>query len=175
MKAGRASGFHAGTSGNERGEVVTNGGRVFAITSFGRDIASARALSYAMADKIRYEGKYHRTDIGLELLWRALSVGCPRGVLRSHAPTKKATRRSRMAFSVYRKRRSQSICSGADLYLFWYHIQVKKAMKPMAIRNLLKKVPIGGTNVNTPVKKLPMKFQKAVQKATIVFVFTRQI
>lgn len=60
--------FHAGTSGNERGEVVTNGGRVFAITSFGRDIASARALSYAMADKIRYEGKYHRTDIGLDLL-----------------------------------------------------------------------------------------------------------
>ena len=41
------------------GEVVTNGGRVFAITPFGRDIASARALSYAMADKIRYEGKYH--------------------------------------------------------------------------------------------------------------------
>lgn len=60
--------FHAGTSRNERGEVVTNGGRVFAITSFGRDIPSARALSYAMADRIRYEGKYHRTDIGQDLL-----------------------------------------------------------------------------------------------------------
>lgn len=61
------------------------------------------------------------------------------------------------------------------MYLFWYHIQVKKAMKPMAIRNLLKKVPIGGTNVNTPVKKLPMKFQKAVQNATMLLLFTGQI
>ncbi len=81
----------------------------------------------------------------------------------------------RMAFSFYRERWDQSICSGADLYLFWNHIQLKKAMKPMAMSTLLKKVPIGGTKVKTPVKKLPMKFQKAVQKATIVFVFTRQI
>lgn len=60
--------FHAGTSTNAAGEVVTNGGRVFAITSFGSDISSARALSYAAAERIRYEGKYCRSDIGLDLL-----------------------------------------------------------------------------------------------------------
>jgi phosphoribosylamine--glycine ligase len=60
--------FHAGTSTNAAGEVVTNGGRVFAITSFGTDISSARALSYAAAEKIGYEGKYHRSDIGLDLI-----------------------------------------------------------------------------------------------------------
>ncbi len=60
--------FHAGTSTNAAGEVVTNGGRVFAITSFGTDISSARALSYATAEKIGYEGKYHRSDIGLDLI-----------------------------------------------------------------------------------------------------------
>lgn len=59
--------FHAGTAEKE-GEVLTNGGRVLAITSFGEDLASALKVSYSNAEKINYEGKYYRRDIGFEFL-----------------------------------------------------------------------------------------------------------
>lgn len=57
--------FHAGTTDKESG-VVTNGGRVLAITSYGNDIKEALATSYRNAEKINYEGKYYRKDIGYE-------------------------------------------------------------------------------------------------------------
>ena len=57
--------FHAGTK-NE-GVIKTNGGRVVAITSFGEDIESALAKSYINAEKISFEGKYYRNDIGFDL------------------------------------------------------------------------------------------------------------
>lgn len=59
--------LHAGTA-EKAGTVVTNGGRVIAITSFGKDITSALKKSYANARKIRFEGKYFRKDIGQDLL-----------------------------------------------------------------------------------------------------------
>lgn len=65
---GQASGsllFHAGTAVKEE-EVTTSGGRVLALTSYGADIKEALALSYANAEKINFEGKYYRTDIGYE-------------------------------------------------------------------------------------------------------------
>ena len=59
--------FHAGTKSVDN-QVVTNGGRVMAITSFGDDIPSALALSNKNAALIEFEGKNYRRDIGLDLL-----------------------------------------------------------------------------------------------------------
>lgn len=59
--------FHAGTR-QDGDRVVTNGGRVLAITSFGPDIRSAVDQSLAAADKIDFKGKYYRKDIGKDLL-----------------------------------------------------------------------------------------------------------
>lgn len=58
--------FHAGTKA-QGDEVLTNGGRVLAITSFGTDISSAVNQSMEMANKINFEGKYFRSDIGFDL------------------------------------------------------------------------------------------------------------
>ena len=60
--------FHAGTKRNEENELQTSGGRVLAVTSFGKDIASALSLSNKNAEKIQFEGKYYRTDIGKDLI-----------------------------------------------------------------------------------------------------------
>ncbi|MCX6279863.1 MAG: phosphoribosylamine--glycine ligase [Bacteroidetes bacterium] len=60
--------FHAGTAANsETGEVITNGGRVMAVTSFGATMAEALEKSYKNAEKITYEGKHYRRDIGFDL------------------------------------------------------------------------------------------------------------
>lgn len=60
--------FHAGTSINTHGEVVTNGGRVMAITSFGDSLNEALGKSLTNATRINFEGKYYRKDIGFEFL-----------------------------------------------------------------------------------------------------------
>ena len=60
--------LHAGTKLNEEGYVVTNGGRVIAITSFGDNIKDALDTSYKNAELIQYEGKVYRKDIGYEFL-----------------------------------------------------------------------------------------------------------
>ena len=57
--------FHAGTK-NDAGSVVTNGGRVLAVTSYGSDILEAVKTSNESIDKISFEGKYYRRDIGYE-------------------------------------------------------------------------------------------------------------
>jgi phosphoribosylamine---glycine ligase len=59
--------FHSGTK-QDGEKTVTNGGRVFAVTSFGKDIDEAAEKSFAAAGNIRYEGKYYRKDIGKDLL-----------------------------------------------------------------------------------------------------------
>jgi phosphoribosylamine--glycine ligase len=57
--------FHAGTAmAKEAGEIVTNGGRVLGVTSLGATLSEARAKAYAAADKISFEGKQLRRDIG---------------------------------------------------------------------------------------------------------------
>ncbi|MBV9988953.1 MAG: phosphoribosylamine--glycine ligase [Chitinophagaceae bacterium] len=57
--------FHAGTREADD-EVVTNGGRVLAVTSYGNTISEAVAASRAALDKISFEGMYFRRDIGYE-------------------------------------------------------------------------------------------------------------
>ncbi len=59
--------FHAGTK-KEDGRILTNGGRVMAITSFGNTLEEALDNTYQNADKISYKGKYFRKDIGKDLL-----------------------------------------------------------------------------------------------------------
>lgn len=59
--------FHSGTAKDDSGRVITAGGRVIAVSSYGRDKAEALARSMQAARNIEFEGKYFRTDIGQDL------------------------------------------------------------------------------------------------------------
>ncbi len=60
--------FHAGTAVNSDGQLVTSGGRVIAASSLGDSIPDALARSYASIDKVNFDGKYFRRDIGRDLM-----------------------------------------------------------------------------------------------------------
>ena len=60
--------YHSGTALDEEGHVVTNGGRVLAITARGTTIQEAQAACYRTATQTLYEGKNYRHDIGNDLL-----------------------------------------------------------------------------------------------------------
>ncbi len=57
--------YHAGTKADERGRIVTAGGRVLGVTALGETIAEARERAYAACERIRFEGMVYRRDIAL--------------------------------------------------------------------------------------------------------------
>jgi phosphoribosylamine--glycine ligase len=59
--------FHAGTT-EKGGKIVTNGGRVLAVTAFGKDIEQAIERASKGAEAINYDKKYYRKDIGFDLI-----------------------------------------------------------------------------------------------------------
>jgi len=59
--------FHAGTAINTDGQLVTNGGRVIAVSSYGANKAEALAKSFDEAQKIHFTDRYFRRDIGADL------------------------------------------------------------------------------------------------------------
>ena len=59
--------FHAGTARNAEGEVITSGGRVLAVTSYGNTKDEALAQSFANIQNIHFHNSYYRRDIGFDL------------------------------------------------------------------------------------------------------------
>jgi len=59
--------FHAGTKLNDKGQVITSGGRVIAVSSYGINHKEAIEKSYLEMKKIDFEGIYYRKDIGFDL------------------------------------------------------------------------------------------------------------
>jgi len=57
--------FHAGTRRSADGELVTSGGRVFCVTALGSTLDDAREQAYRVYDRIAFDGKFCRRDIGL--------------------------------------------------------------------------------------------------------------
>jgi len=62
--------YHAGTKLNDRGELVTNGGRVLAVSAWGASLKDAVATAYENVAKIRFEGMQYRKDIAAKGLAR---------------------------------------------------------------------------------------------------------
>jgi phosphoribosylamine---glycine ligase len=59
--------FHAGTR-NDGGRILTNGGRVLAVSAWGQSLYEAQEISYRNARLISWDGIYYRTEIGFDLL-----------------------------------------------------------------------------------------------------------
>ena len=59
--------FHAGTK-SEKEKILTEGGRVLAVTGKGNSLEEARKLAYARVSEIEWDGLYFRNDIGVDLL-----------------------------------------------------------------------------------------------------------
>jgi len=60
--------WHCGTKFDDEGTLITDGGRVLAVTAMGETPEEALKRAYEVAEKIQYEGKYYRKDIGQDLL-----------------------------------------------------------------------------------------------------------
>lgn len=56
--------FHAGTKFDDKGQIVTNGGRVLGITAVGNSLKEARAKAYSATEWVDFANKYMRRDIG---------------------------------------------------------------------------------------------------------------
>lgn len=63
--------FHAGTKSNEKGKIVTNGGRVLCVTALGENVKDAQAKALQACEKINFEGMQYRKDIGYRAIERS--------------------------------------------------------------------------------------------------------
>lgn len=59
--------FHAGTKLSADGRVITNGGRVIALTSLASNLADAFRISYDSASRLQFDGVYYRKDLGKDV------------------------------------------------------------------------------------------------------------
>jgi phosphoribosylamine--glycine ligase len=66
-KLGGVTVFHAGTKGVE-GRLVTSGGRVLGVTARGKDLRAASERAYEAVERVRFEGRHYRRDIGRRAL-----------------------------------------------------------------------------------------------------------
>ena len=66
--------FHAGTALKD-GQIVTAGGRVLCATAIGASVADAQQQAYRLAEKIRWNGMFHRNDIGYRAIARERGEG----------------------------------------------------------------------------------------------------
>ncbi|MDD9155696.1 phosphoribosylamine--glycine ligase [Aliivibrio sp. S4TY2] len=64
--------FHAGTTNNEAGDVVTNGGRVLCATALGNTVLEAQQRAYELTKQVSWNGMFHRNDIGYRAIAREL-------------------------------------------------------------------------------------------------------
>ena len=62
--------FHAGTAANERGEIITNGGRVLCVVGLGDDVAAAKQQAYQALAEVQFDGMQYRTDIADKAIGR---------------------------------------------------------------------------------------------------------
>jgi len=69
--------FHAGTQRTAKGDIVTAGGRVLCITAMGKDLEEARQRAYEAYDRIHWQGKFCRRDIGTRELARRVRTPEP--------------------------------------------------------------------------------------------------
>ena len=60
--------FHAGTKSGKNGEILSNGGRVIALTALGNSIEEALTKSKSAAEQVVWKDRYYRKDIGFDLL-----------------------------------------------------------------------------------------------------------
>ena len=60
--------FHSGTTTDDQGRLVTNGGRILTVTAVGADVAQARDRAYAAVAEISWPGLHYRRDIGAQAL-----------------------------------------------------------------------------------------------------------
>ncbi len=60
--------FHAGTSTNENGQLINQGGRVLAVTGLGDSLESALKNAFSTVENIHWEKSYYRRDIGQDIL-----------------------------------------------------------------------------------------------------------
>jgi len=67
--------FHAGTTINDDGHVVTNGGRILCVTGLGDNVCEAQQKAYHLASQISWKGVYHRRDIGYRAIERERKNG----------------------------------------------------------------------------------------------------
>jgi phosphoribosylamine--glycine ligase len=59
--------FHAGTRVADDGQIITDGGRVLAVASYGNSMNEALEASYTTVRQLSFEGAYYRSDIGFDL------------------------------------------------------------------------------------------------------------